>query len=220
VFKNKALFVIAILVIAVAVIASSCAPAAPAEPAATPATPPAAPATPAAPEAPPAAPVAPAAPAAPLVTHTWGDSKTYTNDEVGFSVTYPAKWITKDPTGSQVFVATAGTDTTADTLYVNVIPAATDLPAAAKDLLDNSASFQQYKVKANVESSAPFKLASGSITDATAGVLSARIVIYTFYFYAIGATKGDKTVGVMGSTIGAGNAKKQIQEICQTLSFK
>ena len=107
-----------------------------------------------------------------------------------------------------------------DRVYVDVIPAATDLSAAAKGLLDNSAAFQQYKVTASITSSKPFTLTSGSVTSATATELSAKIVIYQFYFYAIGATSGANSVNVMGGTTGGGNAKKQLQEICQTLSFK
>jgi hypothetical protein len=214
VFKNKALFVVAILVIALAVIASSCtcAPATPAAPAATPAAPAAPAATPAAPAATPAAPSA-------AVTHTWGDSKTYTNDEVGFTVTYPAKWITTT-SGTDVLTVAAGSGGTDDTIHVTVIPAVTDFGAAVKGILDSSPAFVQYKVISKLDSSGPIKLASGSVTDAIEAALSAKVIVYQFYFYAVGATKGGKTVGVLGQTIGGGNAKKQIQEICQSLSFK
>jgi hypothetical protein len=146
----------------------------------------------------------------------------YTNDAVGFTVTYPAKWQSETPGGpTGVFQAAKDTtDQTGDRIYIDVIPAATDLSAAAKGLLDSSAAFQQYKVTATIVSSDPFTLTSGSVTSATATVCSAKIVIYSFYFYAIGATKGTNSVNVMGSTIGGGNARKQLQEICQTLSFK
>jgi hypothetical protein len=116
-------------------------------------------------------------------------------------------------------VAVDPSNATGDTVYVDVIPAVTDLSTAAKSVLDGSAAFLQYKVTAKTTSTAPFTLA-GSVTTATASENTAKIVIYNFYFYAISATKGDKTVNVMGGTIGGGNAKKQIQEICQTLSFK
>ncbi len=217
-FKSKALFVVAILVIALAVIASSCAPAAPAATPAAPAATPAAPA-PAAPAATPAAPAA--APAAPAGTHTWGDSATYTNDAVGFTVQYPAKWKTETPTAptSVAQVSPDPSNATGDRIYVDVIPAASDLNAVAANLLNTSAAFQQYKVTAKTTSTAPFTLA-GSVTSAVASENTAKIVIYNFYFYAISATKGDKTVNVMGQTIGGGTAKKQIQEICQSLSFK
>ena len=217
-FKSKALLVVAILVIALAVIASSCAPAA-----TTPAAPAAPAATPAAPAAPPTTPSTPAAaPAAPTGTHTWGDSATYTNDAVGFTVQYPAKWQSETagpPTG--VFQAAKDTtDQTGDRIYVDVIPAVTDLSTVGGTLLNASAAFQQYKVTAKAVSAAPFTLTSGSVTAANAQEYSAKIVIYSFYFYAISATKGSQTVNVMGGTIGGGNAKKQLQEICQSLSFK
>jgi hypothetical protein len=207
---------VAILVIALAVIASSCAPAAPA---ATPAAPAATPAAPAAtPVAP--APAAPAATPAAPATHTWGDSATYTNDTVGFTIQYPSKWIIIPPTGGDVFTAAAGSGGTDDTIHVTVIPAVTDFGQAAKGILDSSAAFVQYKVKSNLDSSGPITLASGSVTNANQAALSAKIIVYQFYFYAVGATKGANTVGVLGQTIGGGNAKKQIQEICQSLSFK
>jgi len=218
VFKSKALLVVAILVIALAVIASSCAPAA-----TTPAAPAAPAATPAAPAAPPTTPSTPAAaPAAPTGTHTWGDSATYTNDAVGFTVQYPAKWQSETP-GDPVTVFQAAKDTTdqtGDRIYVDVIPAVTDLSTVGGTLLNASAAFQQYKVTAKAVSAAPFTLTSGSVTAANAQEYSAKIVIYSFYFYAISATKGSQTVNVMGGTIGGGNAKKQLQEICQSLSFK
>ena len=217
-FKSKALLVVAILVIALAVIASSCAPAA-----TTPAAPAAPAATPAAPAAPPTTPSTPAAaPAAPTGTHTWGDSATYTNDAVGFTVQYPAKWQSETP-GDPVTVFQAAKDTTdqtGDRIYVDVIPAVTDLSTVGGTLLNASAAFQQYKVTAKAVSAAPFTLTSGSVTAANAQEYSAKIVIYSFYFYAISATKGSQTVNVMGGTIGGGNAKKQLQEICQSLSFK
>jgi FlaG/FlaF family flagellin (archaellin) len=222
VFKSKALLVVAILVIALAVIASSCAPAAPAAPAATPAAPAAPAAAPAATPATPSTPAATsAAPAAP-VTHSWGDSATYTNDAVGFTVQYPAKWQSETP-GDPVTVFQAAKDTTdqtGDRIYVDVIPAVTDLSTVGGTLLNASAAFQQYKVTAKAVSAAPFTLTSGSVTAANAQEYSAKIVIYNFYFYAISATKGSQTVNVMGGTIGGGNAKKQLQEICQSLSFK
>jgi uncharacterized membrane protein len=146
----------------------------------------------------------------------------YTNDAVGFTVTYPAKWQSETPSDTATaFQATKDTtDQTADTIYVVVIPAVTDLTAVTKSLLDASVAFQKYNVKATVVSSDPFTLTSGSVTSATATVCTAKIVIYSFYFYGITATKGAQTVSVMGGTIGGGTAKKQIQEICQTLSFK
>ena len=238
-FKSKALLALAILVIALTVVISSCAPSAPAAPAETPSTPAAAPAAPettppatpstpaATPEVtPPATPSTPAetpaASTAPAVTHSWGDSTTYTNDTVGFTVDYPAKWKTETPGAATAVLQIAAdpTNNVGDRVYVDVIPAATDLSAAAKNLLDVSSAFQQYHVTATVASSNPFTLTCGSVTSATATELTAKIVIYNFYFYAIGATKGGNSVNVMGATIGGGNAKKQIQEICQTLCFK
>ena len=154
--------------------------------------------------------------------HSWGDSATYTNDAVGFTVQYPATWQVETP-GAATTVIQAAVDPSnaiGDRLYIDVIPAATDLGTVAKSLLDASATFQNYIVKATVISSDPFSLTSGSVTSATATVCSAKIVIYNFYYYAISATKGGQTVNVMGATIGGGSAKEQIQEICQTLSFK
>ncbi len=227
-FKGKVLFIVAIHVITLTMIASSCAPAATTAPATTPTptttattpatTPPATTVTPPAAPAPPAATIAPVS-----VTHSWGDSKTYTNDAVGFTVDYPAKWITKDiddAAGGEVQKVAAGTDPTADGIYIYVVPAVTDMAAAAVSGLNNSPTFQQYKAKATLTSSKPFTLTCGTVTDATAGELSAKIVIYQLYFYAIGVTKGDKSIMVLGSTTGGGNAKKQIQEICQSLCFK
>ena len=219
--KNKALFIVAILVIVLAVITSSCtcAPATPAAPA--PAATPAAPAAPA-PAATPAAPAAtPTAPVA-SVTHSWGDSATYTNDAVGFTIQYPAKWITLTPNAGDVLTVAAGSAGTDDTIHVTVIPAAsvTDFGSAVKGILDSSAAFVQYKVTSKLDSSGPITLASGSVTNANEAALSAKIIVYQFYFYAVGATKDGKMVGVLGQTIGGGNAKKQIQEICQSLSFK
>jgi hypothetical protein len=168
-------------------------------------------------------------PTAPLATtpapagaaHTWGASTTYTNDAVGFTIQYPAAWKMEKP-GAATAVLQLAKDPSvaADRVYVYVIPAATDLAAAAKGLLDNSAAFQQYKVLAKIDSSQPFTLASGSVTNATVTELSSKIVNFLFYFYTIGATKGDKSVNVMGSTIVEGNARKVLREICQTLSFK
>jgi hypothetical protein len=220
VFKNKALFLVAILVIAVAVIASSCAPAAPAATPAAPAATPAAPAaTPAAPAATPAAPAA-----APAGTHSWGDSATYTNDAVGFTIQYPAKWKQEAPDPADTVTVFQGaqdpSNNVGDRIYVAVIPAASDLSTVAKGLLDSSPAFIKYKVTSKVDSAKAFTLTSGSVTAAEEQICSAKIVIYNFYFYAISATKGDKTVNVMGGTIGGGTAKKQLMEICQTLSFK
>jgi hypothetical protein len=219
VFKSKALFVVAILVIAVAVIATSCG--APATPPATTTPPPATTTPPPATTTPPPATTTPPPAGAP-VTHSWGDSATYTNDAVGFTVQYPAKWkqVTTGLDPTTVFKAAVDpSNTTGDAIYVDVEPAVTDLSTVAASLLNASAAFQTYKVTAKTTSTAPFTL-TGSVTTATASVNTAKIVIYNFYFYAISATKGDKTVNVMGGTIGGGNAQKQIQEICQSLSFK
>ena len=166
-FKSKALFVVAILVIALAVIASSCAPAAPTAtttPATTTTTPATTTTTPA------TTTTTPATTAAPAGTHTWGDSATYTNDAVGFTVQYPAKWkvVTSGVGANNVLtVAVDPSNATGDTVYVDVIPAVTDLSTAAKSVLDGSAAFLQYKVTAKTTSTAPFTLA-GSVTSATA----------------------------------------------------
>jgi hypothetical protein len=150
-----------------------------------------------------------------------GNSKTYANDAAGFTVQYPPKWISKPLDGDpQVLKVSAGADATSDTVYVYVIPAATNLNAATKSLLDNSPVFQQYKVTATINSSKSFLLTNSSVSTGVATEFAAKIVIYNFYYYAIGATKGDKSVIVIGGTIGGGSAKAQIIEICESLSFK
>jgi len=151
------------------------------------------------------------APAKPAV-----ELATFTSDQYGFSVQYPKSWTPVTKEGYELF-ATDGTETTADTVFVAVVPKAADLANAAKDYLDNSPTFKKYDVKCDIVSQKQATLADGK-TPCTQAVLHVTIIIYSINIYAVGATKGDNSVLAIAYTFGTKTEK--IQEICNSLIFK
>jgi hypothetical protein len=220
VLKHKSLIMVSVLVLVLAVVAMSCAPAKPATPppappvvTPTPPTPPAPPAT----TTPPAATTPPPAVAAPIKTSF--EANTYTNSAPAFSIMYPKTWIKKEVTAPDVFGTARDTASTASALTVTVIDKAADFAAAAKNQLDNSATFKQYSAKAKVDSTAQATLADGK-TAASVVELSTKLVIYDVYLYAVGVNIGDKTVMAIIYTVDKGKDQALIQEIAKTLSAK
>jgi len=222
VLKHKALIMVSILVLVLAVVAMSCAPAKPATPPTPPAPPvvtptPPAVVTPPATTTPPAATTPPPAVVAPIKTSF--EANTYTNSAPAFSIMYPKAWVKKEVTAPDVFAVSKDTSSTASTLTVTVIDKAADFSAAAKSQLDNSATFKQYSAKAKVDSSVQATLADGK-TKASVVELSAKLVIYDVYLYAVGTDIGDKTVMAIIYTVDKNKDQVLIREIAQTLSAK
>ena len=132
---------------------------------------------------------------------------------------YPKAWVKKEVTAPDVFAVSKDTSSTASTLTVTVIDKAADFSAAAKSQLDNSATFKQYSAKAKVDSSVQATLADGK-TMASVVELSAKLVIYDVYLYAVGTDIGNKTVMAIIYTVDKNKDQVLIQEIAKTLSVK
>jgi len=159
-----------------------------------------------------------AAPAAPA-SKTSFEAVTYTNDEIGFSISYPKAWIKKPPTGDTLLQVASSPDTGADGLLISAVAAVPDIAAGGKTLLDNSQIFKQFGATVTVDSTSNLTLADGK-TPAVEIESSTQIMNYKMNMFSIGATKGSKTVYVTTYTFRGDRNKALLLEVIKTLAFK
>jgi len=130
---------------------------------------------------------------------------------------YPNNWVKKDKSNA-VFCVASDESMMADTAVIGVTTESNDIPAAIKAMIDSDEAL--YGAKSKIVSQKDITLADGK-TKATEVILSANVMIYDVYFYAVGLNTGGKLVSVVAYTLSGDEANKNLaKEIAQTLSVK